>query len=65
MKVIPIFLLLLIVYGCSYREVYEGIQASNQNDCARLPASQYDECMEKANKSYEEYERERKEALDK
>lgn len=63
MKIIPLFLVLLVLAGCSNRGVYGGIQASNRNECSKLPPSQYDECMENANKSYDEYERERKEAL--
>jgi hypothetical protein len=63
MKVIPLFLVLLALAGCSNKGVYEGIQTSNRNECFKLPPSQYDECMEDASKSYDEYERERKEAL--
>jgi len=57
---IPIF---LFIAGCSYRGAYEGIQASNRFECSKLPPSQYDECMKSTNKSYGEYERERKEAI--
>jgi len=65
MKVIPLFLVVFVLVGCSNRGVYGGIQTSNRNECSKLPPSpsQYDECMENANKSYDEYERERKEAL--
>ena len=67
MKVIPLFLVLIALASCSNRGVYEGIQAGNRNDCLKLPPSQYDECMENANVSYDEYEleRERKKALGK
>jgi hypothetical protein len=58
-----LFFALLVLSSCSNRGVYEGIQASNRNECSKLPPSQYDECMEKANKSFTEYERERKEAI--
>ena len=64
MKVPPLFLVLLVLAGCSNRGVYEGIQTSNRIECSKLPPSQYDECMENANKSYNEYEMERKESLD-
>jgi hypothetical protein len=63
MKGICLFLVLLFLCGCSYRGAYEGIQAGNRNECYKLPLAQYDECMRKANKSYDEYERERKEAM--
>ena len=65
MKPITLFLVLLFLAGCSNRGVYGGVQASNRNECLKLPPSQYDECMEDANRSYSEYERERKEALGK
>ena len=63
MKVKLIFLIFLIIAGCSSRVAYEGIQASNRSECSKLPPSQYDKCMNNANKSYDEYERERKEAI--
>jgi len=63
MKVKLIFLICLIIAGCSSRVAYEGIQASDRSECLELPPSQYDECMNNANKSYDEYERERKEAI--
>ena len=59
--IIPIF---LIITGCSTRGAYDGIQASNRFECSKLPPSQYDECMDNANKSYDKYERERKEEID-
>ena len=63
MKAIPLFLALLVLLGCSNRGAYEGIRASSRFECSKLPPSQYDECMERAGKSYDEYERERQEAL--
>lgn len=58
-----ILIFLIIIVGCSNRGTYEGIQAGNRLECSKLPPSQYDECMKNANKPYEEYERERKEAI--
>jgi len=55
--------MLLLASGCSNRAIYEGIQAGNRNDCARLPPSQYDACMENASKTYDEYRREREEVM--
>ena len=51
----------LFVTACSNRDIYENIQFNNRQDCLKLPPSQYDECMETFSKSYDEYERERKE----
>ena len=63
MKLLPICLIFCVLAGCSNRGIYEGVQAGKRNDCLKVPPSQYDDCMESANKSYSEYERERKEAL--
>ena len=63
MRMILLCLVISVLAGCSYKGVYDGIQTSKQNECAKLPSSQYGACMEKANKSYDEYERERKESL--
>jgi hypothetical protein len=63
MKVKFMFLIFLIIAGCSNRGAYEGIQASNRSECTELPVSQYEECVNSTNKPYDEYERERKEAI--
>lgn len=63
MKTILLVTIFFILVGCTNRGVYEGVQASNRFECLKLPPSQYDECMKNANKSYDEYERERKEAI--
>lgn len=58
-----VIVMLLITAGCSSRGAYEGFQSSKRFECSKLPpSSQYDECMHNANKSYDQYERERKES---
>ena len=57
-------LLLLLLVGCSSKGTYEATQVGQRNDCLKQPPAQYDDCMSKANKSYEQYERERKESLE-
>tara|TARA_R110001599_G_C12267242_1_gene660984 strand:+ start:5381 stop:5578 length:198 start_codon:yes stop_codon:yes gene_type:complete len=64
MKICLVPLIAISIGACSNKAIYDNIQLNNRNDCAKLPLSQYEECLERANKSYEEYERERKEALD-
>ncbi len=60
--VFSILMMMLIFSGCSYRGLYEGIQTGNRNECATVPPSQYDECIENNSKSYDGYEQKRKEA---
>lgn len=54
-------LAMLIVAGCTNRGAYEGIQASKRFECSELPPSQYEDCMREANRSYDEYQRQRSE----
>ncbi len=56
-------LMVLTVFGCSNRAIYENAQINQRDRCLKLPPGQYDECMEKVNKSYDDYEKERQEAL--
>lgn len=63
MKTILLVTIYLILFGCTNRGAYESIQASNRSECSKLPPVQYDKCMESASKSYDEYKRERKEAI--
>lgn len=51
--------------ACSNRSVYETIQANNRLDCQKVPVAQQEDCLRQADKSYEEYERERQELLKK
>ena len=53
----------LLVSACSNEAIYDNIKINHRSDCMKLPPSQYDECMERANRSYDDYERARKEAL--
>jgi len=48
--------------GGSNRQMYEGFQASQRTNCLSLPPEKYDDCMEKANISFETYRRQRAEA---
>ena len=45
--------------GCSNKAVYDNIQINNRNTCNTVPPSQYKECIDRTNKSYEEYEQDR------
>lgn len=64
MRRVQILIVILLVAGCSNRTIYENIQLNNRNQCAELPPSEYEACIEAADRTYDEYERERKEAID-
>lgn len=62
------FLMVLVMFsvaGCSNKVIYDNLRLDQRNKCVKEPSSTYSECIERTNKSYEEYERERKEILEK
>ena len=59
--------LALTLAGCSTRAFYDGVQASERNECMSVPPSQYDTCLEQVSQRWEDYERDRamlREAVD-
>jgi hypothetical protein len=58
-------LLVIIVstLGCGNHVYYEEQQFANRNECYQLPLSQREECLQKTNKRFDEYNRERKELI--
>lgn len=65
MNILLIMLLVIGVIGCSNKTVYENIRINQRNECIKEPPPAYDECIERTNKSYEEYQRERNGASEK
>ena len=59
-----IIIFLLTVTGCSNPYLYEKFRLDARNQCIKEPPSTQDECIKRTNKSYEEYERERKVVLE-
>lgn len=56
---VSLVLVFIMTAGCSNKAVYDNIQHSNRQECAHVPPPQYEECLERSSRSYEEYERER------
>lgn len=66
------WLMLVVRYGslatllsaCSNGAIYSNIQHNQRLECEKQPPSQYEKCMEEANRSYADYKQQREE-LDK
>lgn len=56
-----ILLNVLLLTACSGKGTYEMIQENNRWECHKQPPSEYEECIERSNKSYDQYEKERRE----
>lgn len=65
MSKLLIILMLFGIAGCSNKAIYDNARLNQRNECIKEPPPAYLECVERTNKSYEEYERERKETLGK
>lgn len=63
MKIDKLLILIALtqVTACSNRAIYESIQHHQRTKCIEERPAAYQECIERTNKSYEEYQRERKE----
>ena len=62
MKNIGFLVLLLgfLLTACTNEQLYNNARINEKRQCDKLPEPQYEECMESANISYEDYERARK-----
>ena len=63
MKIYLPLLFVFLASGCSNRAIYNNIQVEKRNHCLTLPRSQFEECMSSANKSFDEYTKERNKAI--
>ncbi|WP_397472365.1 hypothetical protein [Rheinheimera sp.] len=64
MKTVVLTLMLLFIASCSNKAAYQNLQQNKRNECMRAPAAEYDKCMQNMAQSYEEYERQRQQALE-
>ncbi|GGD73945.1 hypothetical protein [Lacimicrobium alkaliphilum] len=58
-----VLILLVGATGCSNRGMYENLRIHQRQECLERPPSESIECLQRTNKSFEEYQREREEAL--
>lgn len=56
---------LLLLSSCTTANWYHSVKASGENECRKLPAQQYEECMRSYDQSYQEYRQQREEAIQK
>ncbi len=64
-RILGFILALVLVTACSNREIYNTIQTNQKHQCRNLPPAAYDECINTYSESYDEYQKKRKQALEK
>lgn len=62
-KILYLLLVSVSLAGCSGKAVYDNMQRNARQECVGVPPAQYEECIERSTKSYEEYKRDRAEVL--
>jgi hypothetical protein len=60
-KISLLILFLITISACGRSNWYEAAKFSHSTECKNGPISEYDRCMEGANKTYNEYEKDREE----
>lgn len=58
-----LILISLTLSACSNQAIYNTLQQNQRNACLKEPPVLYEECMERASQSYQDYRRERDEML--
>lgn len=54
---------LLLLAGCSEKQIYKGFQERNRVDCMALPLPQQEDCLQEVESPrYEDYMRERQQS---
>jgi len=65
-KLMQILILVPMLVSCSGpRGAYESIQTAQRSECLYMAGDEYNKCIEKYSKPYDEYKRERDEILKK
>ncbi len=52
-------IILISATGCSTRNWYDGMRASHETTCLKVPEAEYQNCIKEADKSYDAYAKER------
>lgn len=58
-----IALLAALPAACTGRQVYEGLQERNRQQCYKLPQGEMARCLERSDIDYEDYRRQREEIV--
>ena len=59
--ILAVLIVAVALSGCIAQDLYKVGQEHQRDKCRNGPPSNYDECMRRANESYETYQRNRRE----
>lgn len=52
-------LIIFSLPACSHQQLYDAVQQGQQVECQKLQGEQYQQCMQKYAKPYQQYQQER------
>jgi predicted small lipoprotein YifL len=55
--------LLLTMTACTSQQYYEGLKAGHRAGCLEYPESEYADCVDETETSFEEYKQQREQAI--
>ena len=61
-KYVVVFLFLTMA-ACTRQQYYEGMKAGHKASCLEYPESEYEDCVDETKTSFEEYKRQREQAI--
>lgn len=64
MNRLGLLVLILSSAACSDKDVYNAVQGGQTTECQPLYGAEYDRCMQRYSKPFDEYLRERQEVLE-
>lgn len=56
--------LLLTLTACTNQQYFEGLKAGHRASCLEYPESEYADCVDEAETSFEEYKNQREQAIE-
>jgi len=59
------FSFILLLMACTNQQTYEAVQQNRLQECQKLPPTAAEKCKEQHSQSYEDYQKNREEVLDK
>lgn len=64
-KTLLLIFFFTLASGCTNEGIYRNIQEDGKRKCQTLPQAEYEACMKDYQQSYQDYERSRKELMEK
>jgi len=62
-RIYPAALLLITMTACTTQQYYEGLKAGRRASCLEYPESEFEDCVDETNTSFENYKHQRQQVI--